>query len=306
MSLSNFLIIGAAKSATTSLWSYLKQHPEVFMCKPKEPNFFVFEGLKLPHYSGPSDEKTLIRKLYKNNVSDFESYQALFQNAGEAKAIGEASVRYLYIPEVPERIKKYLPNIKMIIILRNPVNRLYSQYVMNVRDLLEPLPISEALAAEDERVNQNWDCAWHYTRMSNYYHQIKRYLDLFSPQQIKVIIYEDFVRDTTGVMQEVYDFIDVDNSFLATRSKSNSGYWPKSLILHRLLKEPNTIKLTLEQILPKSIYYKFLKFARKWNQGSIPPIPTTVENNLKHLFLQDILNLQELLGRELPWFKDGM
>ncbi|MDJ0520036.1 MAG: hypothetical protein QNJ74_28510 [Trichodesmium sp. MO_231.B1] len=63
----------------------------------------------------------------------------------------------------------------MIIILRNPVNRLYSQYVMNVRDLLEPLPIAEALAVEDERINQNWDCAWHYTRMSHYYPQVKRY-----------------------------------------------------------------------------------------------------------------------------------
>ncbi len=276
------------------------------MCKPKEPKLFVFEWLKLSHYSGSRDEKTLLRKLYKKNVTDFESYQALFQDVGQAKAIGEASVRYLYIPEVPERIKKYLPNIKMIIILRNPVNRLYSQYVMNVRDLLEPLPISEALAAEDERINQNWDCAWHYTRMSNYYPQVKRYLDLFSPQQIKVIIYEDFVRDTTGVMQEVYDFIDVDNSFLATRSKSNSGYWPKSLILHRLLKEPNTIKLTLEKVLPKDKYYKIFKFAQKWNQGSIPPIPTTVADNLKHLFLEDILNLQELLGRELPWLKDGI
>ena len=99
MSLPNFLIIGAAKSGTTSLWSYLKQHPEVFICKPKEPNFFIFEGLKLPHYSRPSDEKTLIRTLYKNNVTDFESYKALFQDAGKAKVIGEVSVRYLYILE---------------------------------------------------------------------------------------------------------------------------------------------------------------------------------------------------------------
>ena len=175
---------------------------------------------------------------------------------------------------------------------------------MNVRDLLESLPIAEALVAEDERINQNWDCAWHYTRMSNYYPQVKRYLDLFSPEQIKVIIYQDFVRDTKAVMQEVYDFINVDDSFLASRSKSNSGYWSKSLILHRLLKEPNTIKFTLEQVLPKSIYSKFLKFAQKWNQGGIPPIPTIVEDNLKHLFLQDILNLQELLGPELPWLKE--
>ena len=100
MSLPNFLIIGAAKSGTTSLWSYLKQHPEVFMCKPKEPNFFIFEGLKLPHYLGNGYEKTLIRKFYKNRVTNFKSYQELFQDAGEAKAISEASVRYLYILEV--------------------------------------------------------------------------------------------------------------------------------------------------------------------------------------------------------------
>ncbi|NEQ41448.1 MAG: hypothetical protein F6K40_36755 [Okeania sp. SIO3I5] len=89
-------------------------------------------------------------------------------------------------------------------------------------------------------------------------------------------------------------------------SKSNLGYWPKNFILHRLLKEQNTIKFTLEQVLPKSIYYKFLKFSKKWNQSSILPIPTLVEDNLKHLFLQDILNFQELLGIELPCLKDGI
>lgn len=306
MNLPNFLVIGAAKSGTTSLWSYLKQHPQVFMSKPKEPNFFVFEGLKLPHYSGPSDEKTLIRKLYKKTVTDFESYQTLFENVGEAKAIGEASVRYLYFPQAAERIKKYIPDAKMIIILCNPVNRLYSQYVMNVRHLLEPLPLGEAIAAEDERISKNWDCAWHYTRMSSYYSQVKRYLDLFSPQQIKIIIYEDFVRDTTGFMQDVYRLIDVDDSFLANRSKSNSGYWPKSFLIHRFLKEPNEIKLTLEKVLPKGRYYKFLKLAQKWNKGSIPPIPPTVKDSLKQLFRNDILNLQELLGREIPWLTDEM
>ncbi len=71
-----------------------------------------------------------------------------------------------------------------------------------------------------------------------------------------------------------------------------------------MLKEPNTIKFTLEKVLPKSIYYKFLKFAQKWNQGTIPPMPTIVGDNLNHLFLQDILNLQELLGPELPCLKE--
>ncbi|NEN89698.1 MAG: sulfotransferase [Okeania sp. SIO3H1] len=304
MNLPNFIVIGAAKSGTTSVWSYLKQHPQVFMSKPKEPNFFIFEGVKLPYYSGPDDEETLIRKLYQGTITDFETYQTLFQDVGEARAIGEASVRYLYFPQAAERIKKYIPDAKMIIMLRNPVNRLYSQYVMNVRDLLEPLPLSEAITAEDERISKNWDCAWHYTKLSSYYNQVKFYLDLFSPQQIKVIIYEYFCRDTVGIMQELYRFIDVDDSFIPNCSKSNSGYWPKSFLIHRLLKEPNAIKLTLEKALPRKTYNKALKFFHKSNKGAIPPIPTTVKDDLKQLFRKDILNLQELLGRQIPWLTD--
>ncbi|MGB3511941.1 MAG: sulfotransferase [Microcoleaceae cyanobacterium] len=302
MNLPNFLILGAAKSGTSSLWSYLKQHPQVFMSKPKEPNFFVFEGAKLPPYSGPRDDKTLMRKLYQDTITDFDSYQALFQDVKQAKAIGEASVRYLYFPQAAENIKKYLSEAKMIIMLRNPVDRLYSHYVMNVRHLLEPLSIAEAIAAEDERISKNWGWDWHYTRVSSYYIQVKRYFDLFSPEQIMVLIYEDFRQDTIGVMQELYRFIGVDDEFVPDISKiTRSGYWPKSFLLHRLLQEPNPIKSTLENILPEGRYYKLLKFGKKWNQNTIPAIPTVFKNELKQLFAEDILNLQELLGRKLPW-----
>ncbi|MDY7003061.1 MAG: hypothetical protein SWX82_03560 [Cyanobacteriota bacterium] len=85
-----------------------------------------------------------------------------------------------------------------------------------------------------------------------------------------------------------------------------SGYWPKSFLLHRLLKEPNAIKLTLEKVLPKDTYNKTLKFFHKSNKGAIPSIPTTVKDDLKQLFRKDILNLQQLLGREILWLTDEM
>jgi len=123
MTLPTFLIIGAAKSGTTSLWHYLRQHPQIFLTRHKEPNFFILEGLELPPFSGPAAPEILYKKIYKYSVTDIDSYRTLFQEVSQEKAIGEASVPYLYFPQAADRIKKYIPDVKMIVVLRNPIDR---------------------------------------------------------------------------------------------------------------------------------------------------------------------------------------
>src|SRR3990170_8700279 len=122
--LPNFLIIGAHKSGTTSLYQYLRQHPQVFMPQLIEPSFFSYEGQNLQH--NPS--------IRRHVITRFEDYVALFQEARGEIAIGEASPMYLKCPQSAVRIKHYIPDARLIVILRNPVDRAYSHFQMELRN----------------------------------------------------------------------------------------------------------------------------------------------------------------------------
>lgn len=302
MTLPNFLLLGAAKSGTSSVWNYLKQHPQIFMSNPKEPNFFVFEGTKLPPFSGPAPSEVLYQRLYQNTITDWESYQALFDGVSDEIAIGEASVRYLYFPQAPEKIKKYIPDVKMIVMLRNPVDRLYSHYVMNIRHLLEPLPLEEALKQEEERIQNNWGWDWHYTRVGMYAQQIERYLNYFQPEQLKILFYDDFRQDPLGVMKDIYHYLGVNDSFVPNiERQKNQGYWPKNKSIHQFLYTSNNLKYFLEKILPRPAYQKLIQTLKKWNSGAIPPLPSTLRKSLNDVFKEDIGGLQEIVKKELYW-----
>lgn len=302
MTLPNFLIIGAAKSGTTSLANYLKQHPQVFIPPGnKEPNFFIVEGLKLPPFAGPAEPKILYEKIYRYSVTDLDSYRSLFRGVTQEKAIGEASVPYLYFPQAAKRIKKHIPDVKMIVVLRNPVDRLYSHYLM-VREkyLLEPLRLAQALAQEEERIHNNWGWDWHYVSMGMYYKQLKLYLDIFGSEPIKVFLYEDFCLDPVGVVQEMCQHIDVDDTFIPNLSERNKvSYASKSLRLNRLLNTPNQIRSSLKRLLPTKVYKRFLSYGSSWNKVPIPPLAPDIRTRLKALFREDIIKLQELINRDL-------
>ncbi|NES75052.1 MULTISPECIES: sulfotransferase [Okeania] len=302
MTLPNFILLGAAKSGTSSLWNYLKQHPQVFMSNPKEPNFFVFEGAKLPPYSGPESPEVLLKRLYQNTITDWESYQTLFDKVSNEMAIGEASVRYLYFPKAPENIKKYIPDVKMIVMLRHPVDRLYSHYVMNIRHLLEPLSLEEALEREAERISNNWGWDWHYTKVGMYSQQIKRYLNYFEPEQLKILFYDDFRQNPLEVIKEVYQYLGVDDSFVPNiERQKNQGYLPKNKLIHQFLSTSNPLKSFLKKVLPNSVYQKLIKTLKKWNSGAIPSLPLTLRKSLNEVFREDITELQEIVNRELFW-----
>jgi len=175
MTLPTFMIIGAAKSGTTSLMRYLAQHPDVFVPTAKEPNYFMLSGQQ-DNPVGPAPAHILRHMIYNWSYADLDRYTGLFDDAGAAKAVGEGSVRYLYSPLAPTRIRDMLPDTRLVVILRDPVARLYSHYNMNRQIQLEPLDLHDALAAEDERVAEGWGWDWHYRRVSQYGAQLQRLL----------------------------------------------------------------------------------------------------------------------------------
>jgi hypothetical protein len=207
MTLPNFLIIGAAKSGTTALYRYLYDHPEIYMSERKELHYFSYpETSKLT--KGPHTYKRL-------SVSTLDEYMTFFDGARDEIAIGEASPSYLYLPGTAERIKNLLPEVKIIAILRNPVERAFSAYMHARRDGWEPLgEFASALEEEEMRISDHWDIIWHYKHMGFYHEQLTRFFALFSSWQIKVFLYDDLILNAPAFFNELFQFLNVTDSFV--------------------------------------------------------------------------------------------
>jgi hypothetical protein len=297
MTMPNFLIIGAGKSGTTSLYHYLKEHPEVYMSPVKEPKFFAVEGKQLD-FRGPNDEAHMNRK----SVTDIEAYRALFAGVTNEKAVGEASTLYLYSPEAPARIKHYIPQARLIAILRNPVDRAYSSFIQRVQKGDEPLEdFAQALQEEENRVRNNWAPRWKLKRIGFYHAHLKCYYDIFEPDQIKVFLYEDLKGDSVGLAQSVYRFLGVDDTFVPDVSLvHNPSGIPKSKALQLFLSRPNPLRSVLKLVVPRGLRPNLTAYVENRNiAGPPPPLDQDVRKELVGSYREDILKLEKLIDRDL-------
>ena len=219
----NFLIIGAAKAGTTALYHYLNQHPQIFLTPLKETNFFALAGQK-PDFRGPGDN----HYVNTQSLTNWDSYLAQFDTVTDEIAIGEASPLYLYHPDAAERIRFMVPDVKLIAVLRNPVDRAFSAFVHLVRDHRETTrDFAEALSLEDERIRANWEHIWHYQRMGLYYEQVKRYYDHFPREQIKIDLYRDLRLHLHDLLRDNARFLGVDDGFqFDTKRRYNEASIP--------------------------------------------------------------------------------
>ncbi len=296
MTMPNFLIIGAAKSGTTSLYYYLKQHPQIYASPVKEPSFFAFEGEE-PTLCGPDNQRApVIRGLTTN----LKTYQSLFDGVSSETAVGEASTWHLYSPKAPERIHHYIPDVKLIAILRHPVERAYSGFLHRVRDGLEPISdFAQALQAEENRIQNNWGLIWRYTHTGFYYAQLKRYFDLFDPGQIKVCLYRDYRSNPVNFCKDIFRFLDIDDTFVPDTSiKFNVSGVPKSKKLHSFLAGRNLIKDVLKPLLPFK-WRKRIVIGLQSSNLVKPPLSPQVRQQLAEVYREDISKLQDLIRQDL-------
>jgi hypothetical protein len=216
--LPNFLVIGAAKSGTTSIYHYLKQHPQIYMCPANETNFFALDRDTLEaHFRGPGDRETVERHAIK----DLEAYRSLFLDARGYSSVGESSPLYLYSPIAAQKIYHSIPDVRLIAVLRHPVERAYSNYISYLQVGLEPIQdFIHALVAEEQRVLAGWGPwpFWHYRALGFYSVQLKRYYDLFPFDQIQVHLYEDLKMDGAGTLKKIFAFLDADANFIPDTS----------------------------------------------------------------------------------------
>ena len=300
MRLPNFIVIGAPKSGTTALRRYLIQHPEIFMSTPKEPRFFALVGEKL-NFMEPDGRPALINK---SRFTTLEAYGRLFEKASREKAVGEASVEYLSHPQAAERIRQHLPDVKLLAILRNPVEAAYSGYLMTRGVGLEPCAtFLDAIRDQDRRVRENCFDGL-YVQPGFYHAHLTRYGELFGDSQIRVYLYEDLTGNPRSVVEDIFRFLGVDAGFVPDLNLSvNRSGVPKSMLLHRAMTgRTNPLVPRITRLLPRRAY-KFLAGIRNWNLAR-PEMPPATREELLDIFRDDIGKLQRHLGRDLAnWLK---
>ena len=297
MTLPNFFIVGAARSGTTTLWSALRQHPDVFMPWNKEPNFYVFRDRPLP-LNGPASRRSIYSLLYSHSISEPATYECLFHKAQSESAVGEASVRYLYYPHAAACIHEAHPEARIIMVLRNPVDRAYSHYCMNVAYGIETLGFREAIAAENGRIDADWGWDWHYVNVSLYYKAVRRFIELFGSEQVRVYLYDDFCIDPAGMVRDICSYLGIDSSFdLDTSQRLKESLWPRFRGFNCLLNF--VLRKFRRSVSGDDGVDGLVKMVPRWNRAPVPRIAVRVREELLGQFEKDVLQLESLLLRDL-------
>ena len=290
MALPNLLIVGAAKSGTTSLHNYLNQHPSVFMCSPKEPHFLI--------------NKEIGEQRIPKGVLNIEDYKALFKEASHKLYRGESSVMYLSFPEFAiKNINKYLSkDVKIIVMLRNPVERAYSGYQHVKRyNLMESLSFEKALDQSENRYHNtsNMTPASRYLELGMYFEQVKRFIEEFD--NVHVIIYDDYKNNFNLEIDNVFKFLDLDAFKVDTEEKYMVGGWKwKNEWIKSLMMKKSPYKTVLKFLLPfKSLRKVIMLNLRKRSINKIENINPETKKWLKEYYKSDIEKLSLLLDKDL-------
>jgi hypothetical protein len=225
----NFFIIGAARSGTSALAEMVRQHPDAFVTRPKEPHFLAFAGTT-PHFTGPGDEAHINRIV----VTRYEDYMRLYEDT-RAAARGDASVSTLYYADesVPN-LARFFPDARLIVILRNPVDAAYSNYqYMRVRGF-EPLDFEQALDDEERRIDAGWHHQWHYQRLGMYSVQLRPFLEEAGPERVLVLFYDDLQDQPEVTLMRAFRFLRIDpEANVNMRLRVNVSGQPRSRLLQR-------------------------------------------------------------------------
>ena len=295
MSLPDFLIIGAARSGTTALARILQQHPEIFLSTPKEPHFLAFANQALD-FRGPGDDGMINRVA----MTDPKQFAELFSAAKPGAKRGEGSVSTLYYHQHSiGNIQQYCPRAKLIVILRNPVERAFSSYLYMVSRGHETLPtFAEALDDEPRRIAANWHHIWHYTRLGMYSEQITAFQQVFPTEQLKVLLFDDLAERPQQVARELYEWLDVEPNFRPDASiPVNRSGVPKNQAIHAALQRLQQLPRT-KSLLKHLVPWKLRERLRSANLAH-PKIDSQSAGRLAEVYRDELLRLEEVLGRDL-------
>ncbi|MEY2336432.1 sulfotransferase [Acidithiobacillus ferrianus] len=286
----NFFIVGTVKGGTTSLYNHLKQHPEVFLPAFKEPHYFAQIHPK------PGQAHLL------EYVSDQSDYLKLYHGADDFRAVGDASTSSLWDREAPMRIHAVSPDARIIILLRDPVVRAHSHYLMDFREGVVDIPLNiELLKRDFAQVEKGWGVSRLYVDLGLYHDQVQRYCAIFGRSQVLVLLFDNLVRNPETAFQRVATHLGIDPAPFSQMNLAqvHNGYKaPRGTWARRCAANP----------LARWIGYRLMPRALQWwlyqhlilKTAAKPMLDTTVRKFLEDIYEPDIQRLESLLEIPLP------
>lgn len=295
----NLFIVGAVKCGTTSLYNYLNQHSDVFFSKVKEPNFYSsVESRIKQHYIKPKHNKFYQYKIIRSS----DVYFSLYEDSENFKIVGESSTSYIWDKDAAQKIYNDFPDAKIIIMVRNPIKRAFSHYLMLRKSGQEKeTDFYKALKIDKKREPKSWGKgAFLYEDLGLYHEQIERYYKVFKKENIKVIVFEYFAKNVREGLLDVFRFLEIDGSKVDEidfNKKHNQFVTHKSNFTRTIVEIINKAG-NIKNLVPLSLRNK-LKEKYFYKSDSKPKMCHESQKYLNEVFKQDIIKLEGLLDINL-------
>ena len=296
MALPDFLVAGVPKAGTTAVHAALSAHPGLFMSPVKEPKFFLTDGPP-PASGGPGDKLT-----YREHIWQRDKYEELFAAAPPGALRGESTPLYLYDRAALRRVRDLIPAAKLIVVLRDPVERAHSNWTHLWSAGLEPVgDFVQACAEEERRIAAGWAPFWHYTRLGRYGTQLDYAFSLFPRERILVIRYRLLVDEPAATIDRICAFLGVETGIVTDIPRENVTSHPEQTLAHRAVSAGIQVSDGLGRVLPGSTasaatrqLERFLQRDRRERQ----PLGWQQRQALLPGFEGDIKLLERVLGED--------
>jgi hypothetical protein len=301
MAAPNFFVVGTPKAGTTALYYYLDQHPSIYMSPIKEPAFFAADLFELKRQLGITKGDPRQLQAYLNGpmtdrrsgvISDWDDYLKLFKNVQQETAVGEVSANYLGSSIAPRAIRERLPHARIVMMLRDPVDRLYSQYSEALAEG-EAQPdflswVNQQRKAEEKR-DPRLGAVWN----GFYARHVARYREHFPAEQIRIYFYQDYRKAPGGILKDIFMFLNVDAHFEPdTSRRHNITFQPRS---RGVQNATAPLRSLLRNLLPTEVRERLRsKIHRRPRQ-----LTAAERSAVLRIYEQDIRELQDLLKRDL-------
>ena len=306
----NLFVVGAAKSGTTALYHFLNLHPEIFLSPIKEPHYFS-KDIRFSKFSDNYRNRNYfdLEKYFAKEVLEFKQiafiedskhYESLFKNSSSEKYLGEVSNGYLISKKAYKEIYKYNKNSKIIMILRNPLERAFSHWRQEFRAGFSHSDNFYDDIVKDYNLN---DWQWGgisntYVQLGLYSEQIKKYFDLFPKENIKVFLYDDLINNPKKLRKDLFNFLNVSDFEVDFSKRHNSDFEGKNFIINQLFKFYRKHDYYLKHFTPNPIKIRLKKLLFR-NKKAFNTISNEEKNKLIDYFSDDITKTAKLLNRDL-------
>ncbi len=302
----NFFVVGAGKTGTTSLHGYLNQHPEIYMSPVKEPCFFADEirgeTISSGFRSHLRRQTRLLDKVLNDGepvkplgwiTQNWDDYLRLFRNVHGETAIGESSAAYLWSPTAAANIHARFPNARIVMILRDPAERAFSQYLHQVAAGLTRDRFRDHIERSMRDPHEHLSIYYPFLEAGLYAEQVERFLALFQRERMRIYWYEEAWRNPPGLLRNLFEFLEVNPAFEPdTTRKSLQRRRPRFASAHYYLK-----KFNLTALIPTSMRAPLKSVA--FVSGSAIKIDPADRKFLIHYYAADIQRLSKILDRDL-------